>query len=137
MLLGKRSPWKNDFSPWKVLDFFPNNSVWTMYIVLYVFVAVHIMLLPSQKPSSSYSLLKFVYVTKQLRHSIVVHTSWICPCINYIQELGRESCRQGSVNYQAMSSLTHALVLYMYVVRGTSSPILPRLSTGHSWLSGG
>ena len=30
--------------------------------------AVHIMLLPSQKPSSSYSLLKFVYVTAILRH---------------------------------------------------------------------
>ena len=29
------------------------------------------MLLPSQKPSS-YSLLKFVYVTSQLRHSLVV-----------------------------------------------------------------
>ena len=25
MLLGKRSPWKNDFSPWKVLDFFPKK----------------------------------------------------------------------------------------------------------------
>ena len=31
------------------------------------------MLLPSRKPSSSYSLLKFVYVTSQLRHSLVVH----------------------------------------------------------------
>ena len=31
------------------------------------------MLLPSQKPSSSYSLSKFVYVTSQLRHSLVVH----------------------------------------------------------------
>ena len=30
--------------------------------------AVHMMLLPSQKPSSSYSLLKFVYVTGILRH---------------------------------------------------------------------
>ena len=29
--------------------------------------AVHMMLLPSQKPSSSYSLLKFVYVTGILR----------------------------------------------------------------------
>ena len=35
--------------------------------------AVHIMLLPGRKPSSSYSLLKFVYVTSQLRHSLVVH----------------------------------------------------------------
>ena len=26
-----------------------------------------------QKPSSSYSLLKFVYVTSQLRHSLAVH----------------------------------------------------------------
>ena len=41
--------------------------------VLYVFSAVHIMLLPSQKPSPSYSLLKFVYVTSQSRHSLVVH----------------------------------------------------------------
>ena len=32
------------------------------------------MLLPSQKPSSLYSLLKFVYVTSQLRHSLVVHS---------------------------------------------------------------
>ena len=32
------------------------------------------MLLPSRKPSSSYSLLKFVYVTSQLCHiSLVVH----------------------------------------------------------------
>ena len=31
------------------------------------------MLLPNQKPSSSYSLLKFIYVTSQLRHSFVVH----------------------------------------------------------------
>ena len=31
------------------------------------------MLLPRRKPSSSYSLLKFVYVTSQLRHSLVVH----------------------------------------------------------------
>ena len=52
-----------------------------MYIVLYVFAAVHIMLLPSQKPSSSYSLLKFVNVTEQLYHSIVVHPSWICPSV--------------------------------------------------------
>ena len=35
--------------------------------------AVHMMLLPSQKPSSSYSLLKFVYVSSQLYHSFVVH----------------------------------------------------------------
>ena len=31
------------------------------------------MLLPRQKPSSSDSLSKFVYVTSQLRHSLVVH----------------------------------------------------------------
>ena len=37
------------------------------------FSAVHIMLLPSQKPSSSYSLLTFIYVTSQLRHSLAVH----------------------------------------------------------------
>ena len=43
------------------------------FIIWYVFSAVHIMLLPSRKPSSSYSLLKFVYVTSQLRHSLVVH----------------------------------------------------------------
>ena len=43
------------------------------FIIWYVFSAVHIMLLPSRKPSSSYSLLKFVYVTSQLRHSLVMH----------------------------------------------------------------
>ena len=43
------------------------------FIIWYVFSAVHIMLLPSRKPSSSYSLLKFVFVTSQLRHSLVVH----------------------------------------------------------------
>ena len=43
------------------------------FIIWYVFSAVHIMLLPSRKPSSSYLLLKFVYVTSQLRHSLVVH----------------------------------------------------------------
>ena len=37
-----------------------------------VFSAVHIMLLPSQKPSL-YLLLKFVYITSGLRHSLVVH----------------------------------------------------------------
>ena len=31
------------------------------------------MLLPSQKPSSSYSLLTFIYVTSQLRHSLAVY----------------------------------------------------------------
>ena len=41
-------------------------------IVWYVFSAVHIMLLPSQKPSS-FSLLKFVDLTSQLCHSLVVH----------------------------------------------------------------
>ena len=44
--------------------------------VRYVFSAVHIILLLSQKPSSSYLLLKFVYVTSQLRcssaHFIVI-----------------------------------------------------------------
>ena len=48
--------------------------------VWYVFSAVHIMLLPSQKPSSSYSLLKFVYVNSQLRHFLVVHPlQWWIP----------------------------------------------------------
>ena len=32
------------------------------------------MLLPSQKPSSLYSLLKFVYVTSRLRYSLVGRT---------------------------------------------------------------
>ena len=41
--------------------------------VRYVFSAVHIMLLPRQKPSPLYSLLRFGYVTSQLRHSLVVH----------------------------------------------------------------
>ena len=27
---GEKSPWKNYFGPWKVLDFSPQNSVWTM-----------------------------------------------------------------------------------------------------------
>ena len=31
------------------------------------------MLLPSQKPSPLYSLLKFVHVTSQIRHSLVIH----------------------------------------------------------------
>ena len=35
---------------------------------------VNIMLLPSQKPSSSYSLLKFVYVTSQLHHPLEVYS---------------------------------------------------------------
>ena len=34
---------------------------------------VNIMLLPSQKPSSSYSLLKFAYVTSQLHHPLEVY----------------------------------------------------------------
>ena len=39
------------------------------------------MLLPSQKPSSLHSLLKFIYVTTQLRHSFVVH-----PLLRKIQD---------------------------------------------------
>ena len=35
---------------------------------------VNIMLLPSQKPSSSYSLLKFVYVTSQFHHPLEVYS---------------------------------------------------------------
>ena len=43
------------------------------HIVWCVFSAVHIILLPSQKLSSSYSVLNFAYVTSQLRsHSLVV-----------------------------------------------------------------
>ena len=43
------------------------------YILWCVFSAVHIILLPSQKLSSSYSALNFAYVTSQLRgHSFVV-----------------------------------------------------------------
>ena len=44
-------------------------------IVWYVFSAVRIMLLPSQKPSSILRIrfIKFVYVTSQLRHCLVVH----------------------------------------------------------------
>lgn len=48
----------------------------------YVFSEVHIMWLPCQKPSS-YSLLKFVYATCQLRHSLLVYPrekSWIRLC---------------------------------------------------------
>ena len=37
---------------------------------VYLFSAAHIMLLPCQKNFSSYSLLSFVYVTSQLRHSL-------------------------------------------------------------------
>ena len=40
--------------------------------VWYVLSAVHIMLLPSQKPSS-YSLLNFVQATRQLRQSLVLY----------------------------------------------------------------
>ena len=40
--------------------------------VWYVLSAVHLMLLPSQKPSS-YSLLNFVQVTRQLRQSLVLY----------------------------------------------------------------
>ena len=39
---------------------------------VYLFSAAHIILLPCQKNFSSYSLLSFVYVTSQLRHSFVV-----------------------------------------------------------------
>ena len=45
------------------------------------------MLLPSRKPSSSYSLLKFVYVTSHLRHSLVVQPllrKILDPPLNYI-----------------------------------------------------
>ena len=49
------------------------DEVDTELICWYVFSAVHIILLPSQKPPSSYSLLKFVYVTSRLRHSLVGH----------------------------------------------------------------
>ena len=44
------------------------------YIILYVFSAVHIMLLPSQRSSSSSSFLKCAYVTGQLHHSLVMHS---------------------------------------------------------------
>ena len=49
------------------------DEVDTELICWYVFSAVHIILLPSQKPPSSYSLLKFVYVTSRLRHSLVLY----------------------------------------------------------------
>ena len=49
------------------------DEIGTELICWYVFSAVHIILLPSQKPPSSYSLLKFVYVTSRLRHSLVGH----------------------------------------------------------------
>ena len=44
-------------------------------IVWYVFSTIRIMLLPSQKPSSILRIrfIKFVYVTSQLRHCLVVH----------------------------------------------------------------
>ena len=52
--------------------------------------AVHIMLLPSHKPSSSYSLLKFVYVASQLRHSkrctLSKEKSWIHPWGSYLTQ---------------------------------------------------
>ena len=62
---------------------FPRDDLWLsnttgilqknlLYHLIW-FSAVHIMLLPSQKPSSSNSLLKFVDVTSQLSHSLVVH----------------------------------------------------------------
>ena len=46
------------------------------------------MLLPSQKPSSSYVLLKFVYVTSQFRHSLVVR-----PLLRKILDLPLRFCR--------------------------------------------
>lgn len=48
------------------------RSFFTLCECINTISTVHIMLLPGQKPSS-YPLLKFVYVTSQLRHSIVVH----------------------------------------------------------------
>ena len=44
------------------------------------------MLLPSLKPSFSYLLLKFVYVTSQLRHSKVVHPF---PALDEVKFLNR------------------------------------------------
>ena len=64
------------------------RSFFTLCEYINTISTVHIMLLPGQKPSS-YPLLKFVYVTSQLRHSIVVHhhhlcasalMSWSVPC---------------------------------------------------------
>ena len=49
------------------------TSFFTLCEYINTISTVHIMLLPGQKPSSSYPLLKFVYVTSQLRNSIVVH----------------------------------------------------------------
>ena len=48
------------------------RSFFTLCEYINTISTVHIMLLPGQKPSS-YPLLKFVYATSQLRHSIVVH----------------------------------------------------------------
>ena len=58
---------------WDDLRLSNTTGIFLKYADMYVFSAVHIMLLLSQKPSSSYSLLKCVYVTSQLRHSFVVH----------------------------------------------------------------
>ena len=49
-------------SPWDDLRL-SNTVIQNLLFVWNVFWAVHIILLPSQKPSSSYPLLKFVYVT--------------------------------------------------------------------------
>ena len=49
------------------------TSFFTLCEYINTISTVHIMLLPGQKLSSSYPLLKFVYVTSQLRHSIVGH----------------------------------------------------------------
>ena len=49
---------------------------WILLFVWYVFLAVHIMLLPSQKPAKAFFLVfafKCIYVTSQLRHSLEVH----------------------------------------------------------------
>ena len=45
MLLGKKIPWKNDFSSWKFLDFFPKNTVWTMDTKSTCFPSLHLLCL--------------------------------------------------------------------------------------------
>ena len=52
------------------------------------------MLLPSQKPSSSYSLSKLVYVTSQQRHPSVVH-----PLRRNILDLPMSKLRKMGTNY--------------------------------------
>ena len=95
--------------PWQVVFFKICRYVW------YVFSTVHIILLPSQKPSSSCPLLKFVYVISQLRHSLVVHPllrKILDPPLNCHFEK-EVMCKPFSVNDLFASELKKSLLISM------------------------